>query len=171
MTDPSLKERAKRVYGGVASPPSEPELYQDAVRRPCVPTFGNIDDESGVAQVQPPKPGQSSTDALLQRLLDISGGGSVGGTYRSINLTVPALEQRYEIPLGIYATQLSLRCDKPITLVMNNPAFDTIFLEIADFPVSISELRLNESIHTLYVTTGTDITTIKIFALGSVKQS
>jgi hypothetical protein len=103
-------------------------------------------------------------------MLDVAGGGSIGGAYRSLTLTIPALEQRYEIALGIYATQLNIRCNKDITLVLNNPSFDNIFLEVADFPVVLSQLRLNESIHTLFVTTGSSDTTIKIFAIGSVKK-
>ena len=166
----SFRDRLAQVRVAEPTVANETSLqqYQDAVVYPCFPQSGTTrDDDSSIA----PVPGQSSTDALLQRLLDITGGGNIPGAYRSITVTIPALEQRYEISLGIYATQLSIRCDKPITLVLNSTVFDNIFLEIADFPVLISQLRLNESIHTLFVTTGSTDTTIKIFAIGSAKTS
>lgn len=151
-----------------SSLPPDPAPYQDAVMPECQP-LPNPSDGSEYIE-QPKVPGQSSTDALLQRLLDISGGGTLRGAYRSLNLLIPALEQRFEIQLGMYATQLSIRCDKDITLVFNNPAFDNLFLDTGDFPLSLSDLKLNEAIHTIYVTTGADDTTFKVFAIGTVKS-
>ena len=62
--------------------------------------------------------------------------GLFRGAYRSINITIPANEQRYEIQLGIYATQMNIRCDQDIQLIFNNTQFDTLSLEIGDFPLS-----------------------------------
>jgi hypothetical protein len=145
------------------------DLYQDAVHHGCMYPLGIPNDSSVRIETTPPVPGQSSTDALLQKLLDVLGGGIVRGAYRSIKITIPASEQRYEIQLGMYATQLSIRCDQAVTLVFNNPGFDNLYLDLADFPLSISDLRLNESIHTIYVTTGAVSTIFQIFAFGSVK--
>jgi hypothetical protein len=158
-------ERLQQKSIGIDKPSTE--LYQDATHYTCSPNRGArpADDDS---YKQPEPEGMSITDKLLQRVLDIMGGGNIGGAYRSVKITIPALEQRYEIQLGIYATQLSIRCDKDITLVLNNPQFDSIFLEIADFPVSISSLRMNETIHTLYITTTVD-TEFQVVAFGSVK--
>jgi hypothetical protein len=53
-------------------------------------------------------------------------------------------------------------------MIFNNPGFDTIVLEIGDFPLVMSDLRMNETIHTIYITTTVE-TEFQILAFGSVK--
>jgi hypothetical protein len=153
-----------RVVGG-----KQEEMYQDAVKHPCFDKKPVIETDLANPDGKPNPLDLNSVESKLQRLVDIQGGGNIGGVYRALTIGVPALEQRYEISLGIYATQIIMRCDKDITLVLNDKSYDNIFLQVADFPFSVSDLKLTESIHTLFVTTGNDLTTLKILAFGSSK--
>lgn len=110
----------------------------------------------------------STTEQKLTRLVDISGGGDIGGGYRSIVIEIPAHEQSYEIGMGLYATQVNIRCDQGITLTLNSTRSDNIFIDSAEFPFSISNLSLNGAIHTVFITTGANPTTVKILAFGLV---
>lgn len=109
-------------------------------------------------------------EQLLARIVDLLGGGNLGGAYRSIQLDIGAKESAYEIPLGIHADNIVIRCDQNITLKFNRlDGGDNIFIDSSEFPFSISGLKLNNSIHTLFVTTGDQKTTVKILAFGLVK--
>lgn len=174
MSEPNYKDRVKMFYNDTDT--TSGELYQDSVPIGYgMGIAGTIQDTTNVGNLANPdsKPDGktiSTVELKLQRLLDIWGGGDIGGTYRSITLEIPGLEQRYEIALGMYATQLVMRCDKDITVVFNNTTQDNVFLEVGDFPFAISELKINEAIHTIFVTTGTDEATIKILAFGFKKE-
>jgi hypothetical protein len=165
----SLKDRLT-MQATIKQTPS-PEPYQDAVAYPCFSPGGIVtSDDTTQPTVTPQQPGSTgltNTEKLLQRLLDIEGGGAIPGTYRSITVTIPANEQRYEVQLSIYATQFHMRCDQDVLLSFNSPQFDPITFEVGDFPLSISGLRMNESIRSVYITTSTD-TEVKIIAFGSV---
>lgn len=110
----------------------------------------------------------SITEQKLTRLVNLAGGGEIGGGYRSVKVDVPAHETAYEINLGIHATQLNIRCDQAVVVKLNSVQADDIFIEVSEFPFSISELKLNESIHTMFITTGDDSATVKILAFGMV---
>lgn len=125
---------------------------------------------SGGTVVAPSAPtvDMSTTEAQLTRLVDIEGGGNLGGGYRSLALTVPAHEKGYSITLGLHASQMIIRSDQGITITLNSSSADNIFIAANEFPFGISGLKLNESINTLYVTTGDNDTNIKILAFGLV---
>jgi hypothetical protein len=63
---------------------------------------------------------------------------------------------------------MNIRCDQDVQIIFNNPQFDTISLEIGDFPLILDGLRMNETVHTLYITTTVD-TEVQILAFGTVK--
>jgi hypothetical protein len=147
-------------YNDAVTPQKLP--YQDPITYPCFPNPVNSDGSEKTSSQVP------TIEDFLQRIIDIMGGGDVGGAYKATYLTIPAGEQRYEIPLGIYATQLNIRCDQDVQMIFNNKQFDTIILEIGDFPLVISDLKRSESIHTIYVTTTVE-TELQILAFGSVK--
>lgn len=108
-------------------------------------------------------------EGKVDRIIDVMGAGSTGGGYRSVNLTLPPREQKYPVLLGLLASQLHIRADQGLTVNMNSRSGEDIFIEIAEFPFSLSELKKNESIHTLYFTTGANTTVIKILAIGTVQ--
>jgi len=93
--------------------------------------------------------------------------GGQGG-YRSINLTIPARERKYEVRFGLYASQIHIRSDQGLTINLNSESNEDIFVEIAEFPFSLSELNGGERIQTVYLTTGANETNVKILAIGSV---
>jgi hypothetical protein len=99
-----------------------------------------------------------------------SGGSTSGGQggYRSINLTLPARERKYEVRLGLNASQIHIRSDQGLTINLNSESNEDIFVEIAEFPFSLSELSGGERITTVYLTTGSTETNVKILAIGSV---
>ena len=135
--------------------------------------YGSSGSGSG-GNVVSPQPYQqtvdmSTSEAKLTRLIDINGGGNIGGGYRSIVVAIPPHEKSYEIGLGLNASQVNIRCDQGITLTLNGIQSDNIFIEVAEFPFSISDLKLNESIHTIYVSTGDNPTNIKVLAFGLVR--
>ena len=105
----------------------------------------------------------------VDKIIDIMGYGSSGGGYRSINLTLNPREQKYQVMLGIYANQINIRADQALLLNMNSKSNEDIFIEVAEFPFALSDLRRNEAVHTLYFTTGANTTVIKIFAIGTVQ--
>lgn len=110
-------------------------------------------------------------NALIEKvdaIANVMGTGSVTGGYRSVNLTLPPREQKYQVMLGILANQLHIRADQGLLVNMNSTHNEDIFIEIAEFPFSLSELHKNEGIHTLYFTTGANTTNIKILAIGMV---
>jgi hypothetical protein len=107
-------------------------------------------------------------EGKVDKIIDIMGSGSIGGGYRSVVLTLPPREQKYQVMLGLLASQLHIRADQGITVNMNSPSGEDIFMEVAEFPFSLSELRKNEAVHTLYFTTGANETHIKILAIGMV---
>jgi hypothetical protein len=108
-------------------------------------------------------------EGKVDKIIDIMGSGSTGGGYRSVNLTLPPREQKYPVLLGLLASQIHIRADQGLTVNMNSRSGEDIFIEIAEFPFSLSELKKNESIHTLYFTTGANTTVIKILAIGTVQ--
>jgi hypothetical protein len=110
----------------------------------------------------------SITEQKLARLVDIAGGGSIPGTYRSIKQDIPPREKSWEIALGVRATQLNIRCNQAVTINFNSTQGDNIFVEASEFPFSISELAINQGIHTIYITTGDNTTTVKILAFGVI---
>ena len=113
--------------------------------------------------------GQLETlEEKLDKLIDIMGAGTTGGGYRSVNLTLTPREQKYQVMLGLLASQLHIRADQGVTVNMNSRSGEDIFIEVAEFPFSLSELHKNEAIHTLYFTTGANTTNIKILAIGTV---
>jgi hypothetical protein len=105
----------------------------------------------------------------LDKIIDIMGAGSSGGGYRSVNLTLPPRERKYEVRLGLLSSQLHIRADQGLTVNLNSESGEDIFIEIAEFPFSLSELRRKEAIHTVYFTTGTNETNIKMLAIGTVR--
>ena len=137
-----------------------------------------VDDEStstgspisggNVVAPSAPTVDMSTTEAQLTRLVDIEGGGNLGGGYRSISLTIPAHEKGYGITLGLHATQIIIRSDQGLTITLNSPSADNIFIAANEFPFGVSDLKLNESINNVYVTTGDNDTNIKILAFGLV---
>jgi hypothetical protein len=117
---------------------------------------------------QQPTVDMSVTESKLTRIVDIIGGGNIGGGYRSVKTDIPAREQSYPMPLGLHATQVNIRADQAITLKLNSTQGDDIFIEVSEFPLSISDLSINESIHTLFITTGDNQTRVKVLAFGLV---
>ena len=111
----------------------------------------------------------SVTESKLTRLVDIEGGGDIAGGYRSITLILLAHESLYEIDLGINARQFTIRCDQSVTIKFNNVTSDNIFINSSEFPFEVSGLNLNESVRSIFVTTGDNQTTIKILAFGMVQ--
>ena len=109
-----------------------------------------------------------TTEARFTRLVDIEGGGNLGGGYRSISLTIPVHEKGYAITIGLHASQIILRSDQALTVTLNSSSADNIFIAANEFPFGISGLKLNESINTVFVTTGGNDTNIKILAFGLV---
>ena len=110
-------------------------------------------------------------DTLINKvdaLVNVMGTGSATGGYRSVNLTLPPREQKYQVILGLLSNQIHIRADQGLTVNMNSQFGEDIFIEIAEFPFSLSDLHKNESIHTLYFTTGSNTTHIKILAVGMV---
>lgn len=110
----------------------------------------------------------SVTEQKLSRLVDIAGGGNLLGSYRSIKIEIPPREKAWEVSLGINATQFNIRCDQAVTMTLNTSTGDNIFIEATEFPFSVSNLSINQSIHTVYITTGDNLTTVKILAFGLV---
>lgn len=110
----------------------------------------------------------STLELKVDKIIDILGDGTTNGGYRSVNITLPAREQKYPVMLGIHASQLHIRADQGLTLNMNSPSGEDIFIEVMEFPFSLSDLPRNAAIHTLYFTTGTNETNIKILAIGDV---
>lgn len=101
----------------------------------------------------------------LDKVVDILSGGDSGYAY--VEMAIPQNNNQFEVSLGINATQMHVRCDKDISLKMNSKSGDDISLLADDFPFTMSELRPNESIRRLYVTTGTSgDTTVKVIAIG-----
>jgi hypothetical protein len=113
--------------------------------------------------------GQLETlEEKVDKLIDIMGAGTTGGGYRSVNLTLPPREQKFQVMLGLLASQMHIRSDQGLTMNINSRSGEDIFIEVAEFPFSLSELHKNESVHTLYFTTGANTTNIKILAIGTV---
>jgi len=102
----------------------------------------------------------------VDALVEVMGAGTTGGGYRSINLTLPPREQKYQVTIGLLANQIHIRADQGLIINMNSTHGEDIFVEIAEFPFSLSDLHKNESIHTLFFTTGANTTNIKILAIG-----
>ena len=107
-------------------------------------------------------------EGKVDKIIDVMGSGSIGGGYRSITITLQPREQKYQVMLGLLASQIHIRADQGLTVNMNSRSGEDIFIEIAEFPFSLSELRKNEAIHTLYFTTGANTTNIKVLAIGMV---
>jgi hypothetical protein len=107
-------------------------------------------------------------ESKVDKIIDILGSGSINGGYRSVNLTLPPREQKYQVMFGLYANQLHIRADQGLTVNMNSPSGEDVFIEVSEFPFSLSELPRNVAIHTLYFTTGANETHIKILAMGTV---
>jgi len=112
--------------------------------------------------------GDMTLESKLDKLIDLLGGGTTVGGYRSINITLDPREQKYQITLGLHADQVHIRSDQGLTININSPSGEDIFVESAEFPFSLSEIKRNASIHTLYFTTGANTTNIKILAIGEV---
>ena len=110
----------------------------------------------------------SSLESKVDKIIDAIGVGSVGGGYRSLSITLPAREKKYMVRLGIVAHQMHIRSDQGLTVNLNTEGGDDIFIDASEFPFSVSELPRNQGIHTVYLTTGTNETTIKILAFGEV---
>jgi len=108
-------------------------------------------------------------ESKLDKVIDILGSGRINGGYRSVNLTLPPREQKYQVILGLYANQIHIRADQGLTINMNSRSGEDIFIEVLEFPFSLSELPVNTAIHTLYFTTGANTTNIKILAIGTVQ--
>ena len=101
----------------------------------------------------------------LDKVVDILGGGQAG--YAFVKLEVPINNNQYEVNLGINATQMHIRCDTDISLKLNDRGGDDIELLANDFPFTMSELRPNESIERLFITTGaTSGAVIQVIAIG-----
>jgi len=111
----------------------------------------------------------STLEGKVDRIIDIMGAGSVGGGYRSVNLTLPPRERKYEVRIGLLSSQIHIRADQGLIVTLNSESGEDIFIEIAEFPFSLSDLRTNEAIHTVYFTTGTNTTRIKLLAIGAVQ--
>lgn len=107
-------------------------------------------------------------EGKVDKIIDIMGAGSIGGGYRSVTLTLPPRERKYEVRLGLLSSQIHIRADQGLTVNMNSESGEDIFIEIAEFPFTLSALRKNEAVHTLYFTTGVNTTIIKILAIGMV---
>ena len=110
----------------------------------------------------------TTTNVTLQRLVDILGGGNIPGGYVSITLTVPSQETSFEVPLGMQASQFVLNCDQDVTLTFNSSQGNNIFLNTSQFPFSVSGLKLNESVSSMFFTTGINPTNVSILAFGWV---
>ena len=107
-------------------------------------------------------------EGKVDRLIDIMGAGSIGGGYRSITLTLQPRERKYEVMLGLLASQIHIRSSQGVIVNFNSKSGEDVFIDLAEFPFSLSELHKNEAIHTLYITTGAVTTTLKILAIGMV---
>jgi len=107
-------------------------------------------------------------EGKVDRLIDIMGAGSIGGGYRSITLTLQPRERKYEVMLGLLASQIHIRSSQGVIVNFNSKSGEDVFIDLAEFPFSLSELHKNEAIHTLYITTGAVSTTLKILAIGMV---
>ena len=107
-------------------------------------------------------------EGKVDKIIDLMGAGSIGGGYRSVTLTLQPREQKYEVILGLLPSQIHIRADQTLLINMNSKSGEDIFVEVAEFPFSLSELKKNEAIHTLYFTTGANETHIKILAIGMV---
>lgn len=107
-------------------------------------------------------------EGKIDKLIDIMGAGSIGGGYRSIVMPLNPRERKYEIRLGLLANQVHIRSNQSIIVNFNSNSGDDVFIDLAEFPFSVSDLHKNEAIHTLYITTGGTSTTIKILAFGMV---
>jgi hypothetical protein len=136
---------------------------------------GTSDESQDIAMRQyAPISGVSDSERLdtliskLDVLVDVMGAGSSGGGYRSINLTLPPRERKYEVRLGLLSSQINIRADQGLIVTLNSESGEDIFIEIAEFPFALSGLRKNEAVHTIYFTTGANTTKIKIFAVGMV---
>lgn len=107
-------------------------------------------------------------EGKVDRLIDIMGAGAIGGGYRSIVLTLNPREKKYEVLLGMFASQLHIRSNQGVIVNFNSRSGEDVFIDLAEFPFSLSELHKNEAIHSLYITTGATSTTVKILAFGMV---
>lgn len=107
-------------------------------------------------------------EGKVDKIIDIMGSGSIGGGYRSVTLTLPPRERKYEVRLGLLSSQINIRSDQGLTVNLNSESGEDIFIEVAEFPFKLSGLRKNEAVHTLYFTTGANTTIIKILAIGMV---
>lgn len=107
-------------------------------------------------------------EGKVDKLIDIMGAGSIGGGYRSITLTLQPRERKYEVMLGLLASQIHIRSSQGVIVNFNSKSGEDVFIDLAEFPFSLSELHKNEAIHTLYITTGAITTTLKILAIGMV---
>lgn len=183
MVEVYTKNTARKIFAGVEdstvkskssivestdSDVKNEELYQDAVKYPCFPSLGTSNDLN-IRRTED-EPDSESAESKLQSLIDIAGGANSKGMYRYVSIDLPALEQKYEIQLGIRATQLLMQSDQDVTIIFNYTSRDNMFLAVGDFPFSISDLKPNEAIDTIYVTTGSVATTFKVFAVGSTKD-
>ena len=103
---------------------------------------------------------------VVNSVTPIGSNGTGTGGYYSAKFTISAREKLYEISFGLKATQLNIRADYGFTMKLNSVQNDDIFIEVSELPFSISELKDNESIHTLFITTGDNDTEVRIFAIG-----
>lgn len=102
--------------------------------------------------------------SLVGETSDIPPSGK--GGYKSIVQTIARRESKYEIFLGVKARNLHIRGDQPILIQLNNTQNDDIRIELSEYPFSLSDLTMKESVHTIFVTTEVEPTTVKIVATG-----
>jgi hypothetical protein len=128
-----------------------------------------LEPDTGTQQGEQPQGEDMGTlESKLDKIIDILGDGSTNGGYRSVNITLQPREQKYQIMFGLYANQLHIRSDQGLTINLNSKSGEDIFVEVMEFPFSLSELPRNAAVHTIYLTTGANITNIKILAIGDV---
>jgi hypothetical protein len=139
------------------------------------PDSSGIDEGGEVGMDLYPDTGFTDAESLtsigskLDKIIDTMGSGSLGGGYRSVNITLPPRERKYEVRLGILASQMHIRADQGLTINLNSESGEDIFIEIAEFPFSLSDLHQNEAITSVYFTTGANETNIKLLAIGMVR--
>ncbi len=111
----------------------------------------------------------SALEVLVQRLIDIQGGGDLPGLYRSINISIQPGEQNWNIPMGMMCDKMILTFDQKIQLRFNSVAGDTIYLDQDQSPFQVSHLKMNQAIHDLYITTlPSQTTNISVLAWGLI---
>jgi len=101
---------------------------------------------------------------LTSQTADITPSGA--GGYKSIVQTIARRESKYEIYLGVKSRNLHIRGDQPILIQLNSTQNDDIRIELSEYPFSLSDLTMMEAVHTIYVTTEVEPTTVKIVATG-----